>query len=191
MNHKLSILFSQRLIQLGIISKEHEEIYVYGFELILSFMSSVTIVLFLGAIIHKIIETLIFLTLFIVIRRFTGGFHAETYLKCQICTIGFYLCVLGLTLVDQPSLLIHVLLMIFGTLIIILIGPIESPYKPLSNKQRKINMLRGVVLFESAFLIGVFLHKRNPYISNVIFYSLLLIIILMIIPHIGRRIHHA
>ena len=38
MNHKLSVIFSRKLVQLGAIPKEHEDVYIYGFELIFSFI---------------------------------------------------------------------------------------------------------------------------------------------------------
>ena len=191
MNHKLSVIFSRKLVQLGAIPKEHEDVYIYGFELIFSFIFSVTVVLILSAMIGKIIETVIFLLLFIVLRQFTGGFHADTYLKCQICTICFYLCVIGLTLTLSPNLVAFAVLMIFGTLIIFIIGPIESYNKPLSNNKRKKNKIRGIVFFECAGLFGLCLYRIKPYISGTVFYSLLLIIVLMIIPYLERRIHNA
>lgn len=191
MSHKLSVLFSQKLVKLGTIPKEHEAVYIYGFELICSFLFSVTLILILGAMIRKIIETVVFLILFILIRQFTGGFHATTYLKCQVCTICFYFFAIGLTLNIRPSIGVVALLMIFGTLVILIIGPIESPNKPLSNHQRKKNKRRGVVLFECACMLGFFFYRAKPFISGMIFYSLLLIIILMIIPYLERRIHHA
>ena len=87
MNNKLSVLLSRKLIISGIIQKEFEAIYIYGFELLLSFVVSVSIILALSILIRKFFESLIFLVLFIAIRQFTGGFHARTYLKCQIFTM--------------------------------------------------------------------------------------------------------
>lgn len=191
MNHKLSVLLARKLTRLGTIPKGHEDIYVYGFELIISFVVSVAVLLFLGIVFHKIVETLIFLTLFIVIRQFTGGFHADTYLKCQICTISFYACVMNLMVYIRPSYIAYVLLMIFGALIILVIGPVESPNKPLSSVSRRKNKLKGFMLFEFVSLISLYFVEIKPYISGVVFYTLFLIIILMIIPFLERRIRHA
>lgn len=191
MNHKLSVTISKKLVDLGTIHKKDEEIYIYGFELIFSFIFSVSIILAVGYIIHKILETIIFLTLFILIRQFTGGFHADTYMKCQIFTISFYLCVISISQIIQPSVWAYFVLWLSGTLIITLIGPVENPNKPLSDKQRKKNKLRGVVIFDCVCIFGLSLCSTQPSISNTIFYSLLLIIILMIIPFFERRIHHA
>ena len=65
MNHKLSVLICQKLAKHGIISKDIEEVYIYGFELILSFLISVSIILTIGIFITKIFETIVFLVLFI------------------------------------------------------------------------------------------------------------------------------
>mgnify|MGYP003308242081 CR=1 FL=1 len=191
MNHKLSVFFSQRLVRSGIITKEHEELYTYGFELILSFIFSVFIVLTIGTLSNKVVETIIFLSLFVFLRQFTGGFHANTYSKCQICTVCFYISVITMAKKLHPNVLAFSLLLIFGSLTIFLIGPIESANKPLSDTQKKINRMRGLVLYVFACLLGIYIFDIMPDISSTIFYSLLLIIILMIIPFLERRIHNA
>ena len=191
MNHKLSELISRRLIKLGAINQEQTEIYVYGLELIVSFLFCVTTIFIISLFVNKVIEAIVFMVMFVVIRQFTGGFHADTYLKCQIYTIGGYLSVAFLSSALFPSLVFHALLMMLGIATIIAVGPIESPHKPLTPQGRKRNKKIAVVLFVSGGIGGITTISLCPEISSTIFYSLLLIIILMIMPCLGRRLHDA
>jgi accessory gene regulator B len=188
MNHKLSVLICQKLAKHGIISKDIEEVYIYGFELILSFLISVSIILTIGIFISKIVETIAFLVLFILIRQLTGGFHANTYAKCQIYTVSFYLCVILLSSRLTPTTILYALTLVVSALVIIMIGPIESSHKPLTGNQKKKNKLWGLGVFLVTGVSGMLVYKIAPTIYNTIFYSLLLIIILMIIPYTERRI---
>ena len=172
---------------MGAIQQEHEEVYVYGFELIFSFLFCTATILIVSLIVHKVIEAIVFMILFVVLRQFTGGLHANTYLRCQICTVAGYLSVVFLSLTTQPSLVFHSILLLLGAFTIIAIGPIESIHKPLTPQGRVRNKKIGTVLFVISGTCGMITMSSYQEISNTIFYTLLLIIILMIIPCIGRR----
>lgn len=187
MNHKLSVLISKQLIKLGAVPQEQKDIYVYGLELIFSFLFCVATIFAVSLFVHKTIEALVFMVLFVLIRQFTGGLHANTYLKCQLYTIGGYLSVAFLSSKLLPSFALHVILIMVGIVIIIAIGPIENEKKPLTPQDRARNKKIGVALFGSAGIGGIATVSVHPAISSTIFYSLLLIIILMIIPYMERR----
>ena len=189
MNHKLSLWMYKKIKKYIPMDEETQEIYIYGFELIFSFLICTSIILIIGLIIDQIISTITFLVVFILVRRSTGGFHANTYLKCQLFTIGFYLCVIGLsihTTVNSYAFLISTLL---GLCIIISIGPIENPNKPLSDNEKEKHRKISIILFASANTLGLIL-KTCYYIGNTIFYTNVLILILMLIPYFNTRIHH-
>ena len=70
------------------------EIYVYGFELLISSIIETGALLFVGFLIGKFIETILFLFSFSSIRFFSGGYHANSYIKCFVVTLFSYLFVL-------------------------------------------------------------------------------------------------
>ena len=61
------------------------EIYVYGFELIISSIVETGALLLVGFLISKFVETILFLVSFSSIRFFSGGYHANSYFKCDYC----------------------------------------------------------------------------------------------------------
>ena len=63
--------------------KEKCEIYRYGCEIAISAIINVTIVLLIGLVFRNLRGALLFYVLFIILRRYCGGYHAETYLGCN------------------------------------------------------------------------------------------------------------
>lgn len=190
MENKLSKWICRRLCAYQVIDKEYEDVYVYGLELIFSFLISTSVILTIGIVLKQVIPTLTFLVTFILIRQFTGGYHADSYLKCKICTITCYaLSVFLAHAVPIPTFSFIVLLSI-GCLVICLFGPIENMHKPLTSEEKKKHKVTGLSLFIIWILIGFSASFIIPIISNTVFYTLCMIIILMIIPLLGRRKRH-
>lgn len=66
------------------IEKDEHEIYRYGMEVILSFVINFCIVLICGIVFREMLYTFLFYAVFLLMRKFCGGYHADTYLKCNI-----------------------------------------------------------------------------------------------------------
>ena len=187
MEHKLSLLVCNRLLKKGVITEELKDVYIYGFDLLFSFLISTTIILTIGIIVGQIVPTLFFLITFILVRRYTGGYHANTYLKCQICTISFYLISLLLSIFLNTHIYLFVGMGFIGIVIILLFGPIENPHKPLTNDEKKKHKITGLILFSLVCISGSIVKYFNDTWGNMFFYTLLIIIVLMIIPLFERR----
>ncbi len=190
MNHKLSVFMCQKLLKYKAIDEELSEIYIYGFELIFSFLISTTAILTIGIVLNQVIPTLIFLVFFILIRRYTGGYHANTYLKCQIYTISSYIFVISASLFLPVFDLFFLILMLAGIITIIAIGPIENPHKQLTEQEKRKHKKTGLFLFSAAGVIGYTANYFHSNLSNTIFYTLFLIIVLMVIPYISNKYFH-
>ena len=74
------------LVKCGEISNNDYEVeyYRYGIEVALSSLLNLAIIIIIGIISMHIIESLIFLIVFIFVRQVTGGYHADTYFKCNL-----------------------------------------------------------------------------------------------------------
>lgn len=187
MNHKLSVFMCRKLLKYNVINKEQLEIYLYGFELIFSFLISTITIFTIGILLNQVIPTIVFLLFFILIRRYTGGYHANTYLKCQIYTISSYIFVIFASLFLHIDDLFFPILLLVGIITIIAIGPIENPNKQLTEQEKRKHKKTGIFLFLSAGIIGYIMNCFYLNISSTIFYTLFLIILLMIIPYISNN----
>lgn len=66
------------------LSEEKRPVFVYGFELSLSTLSSILSIILLSIIFKNVYSSLLFLYIFFFLRLFSGGYHAPTYSRCFI-----------------------------------------------------------------------------------------------------------
>lgn len=81
---KLASIFAQKLIQAGSVKEEQRDIYEYGLEILLADIGYLIIFLLFAAVTGTMLQSLFFLAGFILLRRFAGGYHADTYTKCHV-----------------------------------------------------------------------------------------------------------
>lgn len=183
MEHKLSTKFCQYLVHNRIITNEYYDVYVYGMELLLSFIFSTILIILIGVLTDNLIPTIEYLIIFIILRNFTGGYHASTYLRCKIASIFIYTTTICVTIHVPVDMKGYLALGIMGYIIIYYFAPIENPNKPLSFHERKKHKITSLILF-TVFIGTSFIMNLSNVESNIIFYTLLSVIILMIIsPH--------
>ncbi len=190
MENKLAKWIFRQLREKQVVDEEYEEVYVYGLELILSFLISTSIILVIGLLSGQIISTLTFLATFILIRQYTGGYHANSYIMCKFCTILSYVVSVLLANVFPVPRLLFLALFTIGCMIIGLFGPIENIHKPLTDQEKKNHKITALTLYVIWSVTGFAISFIMPLISNTVFYTLCMIIILMILPLFERRTHH-
>lgn len=143
------------------------EVYVYGLELIISSLVGEMIVLFLGLMLDRLMETLIFILLIKYIRIYSGGFHAKTYIVCNIVFISsyFFSVLVCYKLRSVPSNIILGLMIITVVIAIgamIKFAPIENKNKPIPVERRPILRRKAVAVVTFvgfAFMMGYYLYR--------------------------------
>ena len=92
---KLSEMLLKFVLKNIRIEKEMIDIYRYGIELLVSTLINLALITIIGILINDIACSLVFLLGFIPIRSFCGGYHAKSYLKCNIVfSLSFVICCL-------------------------------------------------------------------------------------------------
>ncbi len=158
----LSSRLADFLIENKIVEAEDKEIYIYGYEILISSVIGVALVLILGFWFNLVIETVIFLAEFILIRQSCGGYHANSYLKCILSFLSvFVLVILALNIfLVHYSYLIWIVLSAMCMSVMMELSPIENINKPLTQETRSRNrkisiVLSAVVIISAAILLGL------------------------------------
>lgn len=177
------------LTEQEVISSESDvqDFYRYGIEISISSFLNIFLVLLLGIIINHIAESIIFLLLFILIRSFTGGYHADTYFRCNLLMcITFILTALANSIFSNKfSLLIIIVLICVTELIVSILGPIENKNKPIDDSKRIKLKIIGIVITLIINCTGLFLSRS--YLGTMIILTTFLIALLMIAAKIKER----
>ncbi len=187
MEEKLSHIICEELIKNDTVSREYEEVYVYGLEMVLSLLVNSTIILLIGTIIKQIDLTLIFLSQFMFLRRLTGGYHAKTRIQCRIFTLSSYIAVIVANKIIPVNIVSFVILGCLGIFMIIKFGPIENPNKPIDKKDYLKYKIFGLLDFIILYLISGLLIGKYEQFGTIIFYTLAIVIVLMIISVVKRK----
>lgn len=128
------------------------DIYIYGIELILSSLIGTVLVFGLGIVSGYAVESIIFMVSLSAVRIFSGGYHAYTYLKCNmIFVISAVLSLLCyqfycLYLLDFHNLIMGILFLL-SLILLLVFAPIENPNKKIDDSDRnKFKILSVIVL---------------------------------------------
>lgn len=81
---QISAFYANALVTKGIISIEDKEIHEYGLTALLVNLFNYGLWLLLGILSSTLLETVVFLISYTVLRNIIGGWHASTPIRCTI-----------------------------------------------------------------------------------------------------------
>lgn len=172
----------------GIIDSRDINMYVYGVELILSSLFSIFCVVLIGIIHFSIIDSLLFLMIFIPIRLFSGGYHANSYLSCNISMIITFTSTAYCAYNIKPSINSIIATLIINYIVFFFCCPVENKYKLLDNGQKKRCKLIALRLLTIASFLSLLSYYINLNYYKIIFFTLLAITLLIPIGIIKNKI---
>ncbi len=179
-----SKLVLQYLLKKGVIddSSDEKEYYQYGIEITISSLLNVILIMGIGILFRSVIESIIFLVCFILIRQFTGGFHADTYLKCNCSFCISFLAVLIMyhTTFDKINIWCSVAISALCTAIIIFNCPIEHVNKPIPRCKRKFHKSVATLLSIIYGTVGTVMVAISNKYGVLVLYTLVLVTVLII-----------
>lgn len=185
MVHRLSKMIANFLLHKNVISETEIDIYIYGYETIILGIIDFFIVLIVGLIFNQFITMLIFFTMFISVRLYTGGYHANTVLKCKAVFISICISLVFLLEFKFPYYL-HILIMLLYLITSFFLAPIENHNKPLTSEEQ--TKYRRISIAMSLFwsIADVFSYFFAIKICTTIIVTALFITLLMIIGEYGK-----
>lgn len=160
-NLKMSLV--QNMVNNGMIDKEDAELYCFGFDTLKTYLYAIVITLGIGFVMHSVVESIVFLIAFKLLRTTAGGYHTSNYFRC-FCASSVLLTV-ALEIIKYNkyfSLWVILLIVFINILMVFLLAPLPDDNKPLSPKERVYHKKKSriVVILESVFiLVTVFCNK--------------------------------
>lgn len=130
---KLSNNISKKLCYMSVISKNEQELYAYGFFLLLSRIFFLIVAAIWGILLEVFWESILFYILFSILRGYAGGAHASAENVCMgftaILLFMASLCCHLMEMADCTVLAICILLL--GSAVVSLLSPLVPTEKPL------------------------------------------------------------
>lgn len=136
---KLSKLIVKCLLKQSDIKDDEQDLYQYGFFVLLSQILYFIVTCIMGALFGIFFESIIFYVAFQFIRRYAGGYHASTETRCEIMsTLSILACIVVIRLSKTYDFQFALLILsAVSVLCIAVLCPLDTPEKPLSEKEFK------------------------------------------------------
>ncbi len=189
MINKISKNVAVFFIKKNLIQEDEIDIYIYGLQLIISSILGISIILFFGIISEHLTDSLIFLFCFIILRQYSGGYHANSYLKCNLYFITIFILTEAVVLYTQLDYIdaLTVGLVCISFVIILRIAPIDNKNKKLSNSQKIKNKKITLIIFIILITISIFMKKNEVNYYYNIAVTMFSVAALMIIQKMKER----
>ena len=125
------------LVRCQVIEEQEKELYCYAMESFVMFWSPMILALLLGTIMGRVKEGILVIIPFMMIRKFSGGYHAKNLWICLTCSsLLLFLCILISCSLSANTVLM--LATLAASLNLIIFSPIDHENKVLSIKERKV-----------------------------------------------------
>ena len=137
MLNKVTSKLAKRLVEYS--STEKEEIYIYGLEIIISTSGCLLSIILLSCLLSGFTSGLVFISVFVPLRLFTGGYHATTYSKCFVISNLIYLLTFFVKYIAWERIPME----LWGCLLLIMCfyiiknAPVISSAQPINESKRK------------------------------------------------------
>lgn len=161
-----------------IVEKPKEAIYAYGMELLLSDVLNTLIVLLIALISHTLPAVIIFSAIFMGLRKFVGGYHANSHLSCMFTLVVVMLIFsYGICNVSEKyAWVVSIGFVVISIPVVFNLAPVPHPNKPVSDekkaKLKKRSRILILLLSMLAFTLIIFrLNTISLYVSSGIFLS--------------------
>ena len=189
MANKVAVMITDYLYKNKTIDEDHKDIYIYGFEIFISNTINFCLIMGLGLALREIAHSVLFYVVFVVTRSFSGGYHAGTYLKCNILFAVIYMTTLLLSKLMNPFMSLVYILVFLAIYIgcILEYAPIDSEHKKL-NKEDKKRFKKTCIIISLVWTgIIIILYLTAKEYATTLTLTLVMIAMLMLIEVYKRR----
>lgn len=177
----LATRLTNRLVKVGAVSSDSADIYIYGLEVLFSSLFSTILLLLIGTLLGFFVETVTFFIVFISLRSFTGGFHANTYLLCMSITSIIYISVIIASIYVAIGEYVYIVVFPLGMISIIAKAPVRNPNKPLTHNEYNRHKVISIIVYLTIIGVGLLLMNYHQLLSRVVLFTLIADILLMFV----------
>lgn len=191
---KMSEKLTKFYIDKNNIDKEEQETYCYCFEVLLSTIINLIVVIIIGVSTKQYFETLCFIITFMFLRGSVGGHHSKTHLGCLLTLITVFAGMILLIKLVPSELLRYTSIgfAIIGWILILLIAPVDNINKEFSIEEEKKFRKKTLVIinvFVIIYTVTMFFAPITT-ISLSIAYAIFVVAISAIMGSLINKIEH-
>lgn len=156
MIHNLSNTITTFFFKKNMIETSEIAIFCYGMEVIVSTFVGISTIILISAFLKNISFGILYLLYIVPIRMYVGGYHAKSYLKCNIVFSCFF--IIALLCYQNMGLREYKILSYFNlmsTILIFNLAPLENKNKLIEKSKKKIYRNIDVLFYIVGGIVGI------------------------------------
>lgn len=161
------------------------EIYKYGVEISISTVLSTLITMIISLILGDPLSGVIFLICLTAIRSYCGGYHADSYFKCNCTMVVLFALAYSVSrlLVYFDIAEFHIMssVLLLSFIPVYAFSPVKNKYKPLSEKKAKKCRIISFIMYIIMGLIGLVLVSVRSIYGSILIVTLVEVSVLILI----------
>ena len=185
---RLSNKITKKLVDINVIEEADSELYEYGFwQGGVLFFNFLTVVL-LGILFNMLLESIIFLIFYGVLRTIAGGYHARTQHVCYILSVLLMIVVLTILKTFPWNIILCCVLTVLSILVIFILAPIQDENKLLDETEKSFfkKLSRIISLLYGFIIFLLFLFNKNE-LAYCVVISLFTLTIMLVLGKIRNK----
>ena len=172
-----------------IITDEDEQIYRYGYILLCEVFLNLVIALAIGIAFSKTKEVIFFLGMYIPLRSFCGGWHADKIWKCTV--ISNVILMLQVYSIENIKMYLSMsgmlLIFFFNMVCVYFISPVDTEMKRISQDEKKTykRKIKLILVFHMIIAIITVLSDADEFVFSLMFVYIIqnVMLLMEIIKH--------
>lgn len=151
------------------IDKESYEEYCYGINMLFNFLINEITIIFFGCIFNMLLEMLGFWFVYQILRKYAGGFHFSTALRCYLSLC--IMCPIVYLLIRYTTFTVPVwsTITVISLFIIFVFSPVAAVNKPLDDREKEVFAKIVRILVLSVMTVFILMTIFNFYtVSKII-----------------------
>lgn len=175
-----------------VMTDEDEKIYRYGYVLLCEVFLNLIIALAIGIVFSKTKEVIFFLGMYIPLRSFCGGWHADKIWKCTVISnVILLLQVYGIENIKMYLSMSGMLLIFFFNMICVyFISPVDTEMKKISQDEKKTykRKIKFILIFHVIIAIITVLSDADEFTFGLMFVYIMqnVMLLMEIVKHKKR-----
>lgn len=149
------------MIDSGSIDEKERELYEYAIQSLKLLIMPVFYAVLMGWILQEWRITALFVFIFALVRKFSGGYHAKTELRCTFFSLLSIFAGVESVRMIMPGLGLRIAFFI-SVLIILMFSPLDSPNKRIDRNEKKY-ICKIVIFIEAIMCVIVWAIENSKY----------------------------
>lgn len=147
---KISKAMTAFFIEQKIISEDQRQIYEYGFELIFADLINFILIILMSIGLRSFDTGIMYLSVFVSMRLFCGGFHAETHAMCRVYMLAMFFIFMAIysafSVTNMNDIRIVLISLPIAWIPILRYAPVVHKNKKLSLEYQRKNRMRTCIV---------------------------------------------